>query len=172
MIEKTTITKHAQKPGILLGLSFVIFNLMFYYLNLISTNASFIGVTPYLLMIGVIMYSIKSYRDNVNNGLISLTTAVKIGIIVSAIGAIVYGIYYTIFVTLIEPDFITITLDATKEQLKITKPNLKGNELETALSIAKLIMKPILTVPITLISYSIVGTIFGTIIGLFLRKEE
>ncbi len=92
------------------------------------------GYISILTSLSFIFFGIKHFRDKLNNGLITFKNALLIGLAISLISGLVIGILDIIYVTVINPDFVTeymqYTLEGmestlTPEQLAIEKGNLE-----------------------------------------------
>lgn len=64
-----------------------------------------IGYSSMLVAMSLIYFAIRNYRDKIKEGIISFGVGMKIGLAISTMGGIVWGIYNLIFVKLIMPDF-------------------------------------------------------------------
>ena len=53
---------------------------------------------------------IRQYRDEVNGGSVDFWQAVKIGVMIGAIPAVVFGIFDAIYVEYINPDLKEVTV--------------------------------------------------------------
>lgn len=105
-----------------------------------------------------------------NHGFITLGEALKNGFLLMLIAALVYGVFYTIFVFAV-PEFIEESLDKTREVMLTQNPNFTSDQVDVAIGIAETIMKPYLAVPVTLAVYSFLGLIYSLIIGAIVQKK-
>lgn len=115
---KKTVLKYGSY-GFLVGIT--VFLLAF----LIGDNLSYsiqevIGYTSMVASLSFIYFGIKHYRDNVNNGLVSLGKAIIIGLLISIFVGIGVAIIDFIYTTVINPDFATEYLDKTLATMKET----------------------------------------------------
>ncbi len=79
--------------GIILGSISVVFQLMLFLLDMHYKNDSTAGIVALLITSGVLVYSFILFKKN-NEGYMTLSEALKIGLGVSLISAII-GIIYT-----------------------------------------------------------------------------
>ena len=108
---KKTVLKYGSY-GFLVGIT--VFLLAF----LLGDNLSYsiqevIGYTSMVASLSFIYFGIKHYRDNVNNGLVSLGKAIIIGLLISIFVGMGVAIIDYIYTTVINPDFATEYLDKT-----------------------------------------------------------
>lgn len=64
-----------------------------------------IGYTSIIVAMATVYFAIRQYRDQQNEGRLHFGTGMKIGLLISTIGGIAFGIYNAIFVTYVMPDF-------------------------------------------------------------------
>lgn len=58
------------------------------------------------------------------------------------------------------------------ENMKKQTPNLTQEQLEQGLEISKKFMSPWITIPVSMAIYSLIGLIFGAILGTIFKKER
>jgi hypothetical protein len=99
--------------GIYLGISGIIVSLVKYATGSLYTQEFYSGVIGLLLIVAFIVLGIKKYKAD-NSGFISFGQAVKIGIGVAMISALISAIYFYLLTTVIEPNFAVNTIEAQK----------------------------------------------------------
>ena len=81
------------------------------------------GYTSIFASLSFVFFGIKHFRDQLNQGTISFGKAMLIGLAISAIAGIAIGVLDIIYVTVINPDFMSeylqYTLDGMKETLSV-----------------------------------------------------
>ncbi len=85
------------------------------------------GYVTMIASLSFIFFGIKHYRDQVNNGIVSLGKGFTIGLLISTFVGFGIGIADYIYTTVINPDFATEYLDST---LKTMKANLPPEEFK------------------------------------------
>jgi hypothetical protein len=88
--------------------------------NLSYTVQEIVGYTAMIVSLSFIFFGIKHYRDNVNNGLLSLGKAILIGLLISIFVGIGVGIIDYIYTTVINPEFATEYLNNSLETMQST----------------------------------------------------
>ena len=122
-------------------------------------------------MIGVIMFGIYKFRE-ANGNKLTISEAIKVGIGISLIGAIIGIVYQMIFINLIEPDFMANMMEAQKMEMITQNPNMSQEEIDKAVSMMEKFSGPFLSAAIGLIGGLFLGLIISFIGGLILKKEE
>jgi hypothetical protein len=78
---------------------------MLFFLDMHYKNDSTAGIVSLIIMIGVLLYSFISFKKQ-NEGFLSLSEALKIGIGVSLVSALIGIVYTQILVNFLDPEKI------------------------------------------------------------------
>ena len=130
MENKTSILKYSVNPGLILGIVQILLAVIIYVIGIDQVENSWVGYFSFAAMMAVIYIYQKDYRDNQNSGFLSLGEAVKLGITISVIGAIIHALYSIIFVTMIEPEFVEDMLLKIEEKMVSESPELTDAQIE------------------------------------------
>ena len=102
-----------------------------------DSNFEFSEALGYLSMVvalSFVYFGIKNFRDQENEGTISFTKGLIIGIFISLITAIAFGIIDVIYITYINPDFTETyyneAVEEMRQQLSAAEFEVKLKELE------------------------------------------
>jgi len=68
-------------------------------------SGEIIGYSSMIVAMALIFFAVKNHRDRINEGVIGFGEAMKIGLSLSTIGGLAWGLYNFVFVTWIMPDF-------------------------------------------------------------------
>ena len=157
--------------GLILGAISVIFQLMLYFLDMHYKNDSTAGIVSLTIMVGVILYSFIQFKKS-NGGFISLSEALKIGLGVSLVSALV-GIFYTqILLNILDPDTMKKSLELSLENMRIQNPEMPQDALDTVRSIQEKMSSPIIFSAIQIIFALFFGFIISLIGGLIVKKSK
>ena len=121
-------------------------------------------VTIVVLIIGIFL-SIFLTRKN-NDGYLEFKEALKTGMLFSLIVAILYALFSYIYHNIITPDTVQYFLSIAKEEAEIL--NLKGQELENYMTMAKSFFNSYRLIPSVLFFGLIVSLLAGAI---FQKKD-
>ncbi|WP_339695711.1 DUF4199 domain-containing protein [uncultured Roseivirga sp.] len=64
-----------------------------------------VGYTSMIVAMTTVYFGMRQYRDQMNNGIITFGTGLKIGSLISVLAGIAFALYNVVFVTIIMPDF-------------------------------------------------------------------
>jgi len=152
---KQTVLKYGVY-GLLTGFIIFTLHLVFGIENLDYSTNEILGYASIFLSLSFIFFGIKHYRDHINNGVISLSKAVAIGILISLLVGLGIAIADFMYTKFINPsffsDFEQQLIDQGKEEeiIKMTSTT------------AALFM---------LVLVSIIGFIISLISGLILQRK-
>jgi len=172
----TSPSKSAVQYGVLFGLIMIVEFVISYVLNIDPTTNKAYGIVVNLinflvLPIALILVGCNNFKNKINSGFISFGEAIKIGVVICVIGALVYGIFSAVFNTIF-PEFMEEILRKTRDVMVQQNPEMSEEQLEMALSWTKKFMSPAIAIPITIVMYAFIGLIYSLIIGAIVKKER
>ena len=118
--------------GVILGSISVAFQLMLFFLDMHYKNDSTAGIVSLVLMIGVLLYSFISFKKQ-NEGFLSLSEALKIGVGASLVSALIGIVYTQVLVNFMDPDTMKKSLELSMETLRVENPEMQQEALDTAI---------------------------------------
>ena len=157
--------------GIILGLTSVLFQLMLYFFDMHYKNDTTAGIISLIIMIGILIYSFIQFKK-ANEGFISLSEALKIGLGVSLVSAIISIIYTQILINFLDPETMNKSLDLTIENMRIQNPEMPKEALESVRSIQKKMSSPLIFSAIQIIFALFFGFVISLIGGLVVKKSK
>ena len=129
--------------GIILGSISVLFQLMLFFLDMHYKNDSTAGIVSLIIMIGVLLYSLISHKK-INGGYLLLSEALKIGLGVSLVSALISIIYTQILINFLDPETMRKSLDLTMDTMRSENPEIPQEALDTARSIQEKMSSPLI----------------------------
>ncbi len=166
----TTTSQIAVKYGVLLGLTSIVANVIFYVLGMHLERSAITTSVGLLLVIGFVVYGIAQFKKE-NNFTLSLSQALKTGVGISLIAGIIGGIYLLIFAYFIEPNFTQQILEKQQEQMILQNPNMTEEQLDMAINMTKKFVTPGMLFIMGLVWSIFLGFIVSLIAGLVMKKE-
>lgn len=162
--------------GVLFGVVMVLEFVIMYIIGMKSLVETSVGpivnIANYLVLPIIFIYlGCTNYKNNINNGFMSLGESLKTGVSIAFIAALIYATFNVIF-NFIFPDFTNEMLAIIKEAMLAKKPDLTNVQLETILSMQRKFMNPFIAFPVTLAMYSFFGLIYSLIIGAIVKNEK
>lgn len=157
--------------GIILGSISVVFQLMLFLLDMHYKNDSTAGIVALLITSGVLVYSFIVFKKN-NEGFMTLSEALKIGLGVSLISAIIGIIYTQLLVNVLDPDTMQKSLELSIDNMRAQNPEIPQEALETARSIQEKMSSPLIFSAVQIIFSLFFGFIISLIGGLIVKKSR
>ncbi len=164
---KISPTNHAIKWGLILGIILIVYSLLLYFLDLTTNRA--LGWVSFLISIIIVVLGIKSFRDDINNGVISFSKAFGVGILICLFAGIVSSIFTYIQLSLISPELVDKMIELTEE--KLLERGISEDMIETQMAISKKFMTPSMMAIMSLIWFVVFGAIVSLIVAAILKKE-
>ena len=157
--------------GVILGSISVAFQLMLFFLDMHYKNDSTAGIVSLVLMIGVLLYSFISFKKQ-NEGFLSLSEALKIGIGASLVSALIGIVYTQVLVNFMDPDTMKKSLELSMETLRVENPEMPQEALDTARSMQEKMSSPLIFSAVQIIFALFIGFIISLIGGLIVKKSR
>ena len=162
--------------GVLFGVIMVLEFVIMYIIgmrSLVGTSAGVIvNIANYLVLPLLFIYlGCINYKKNLNNGFISYGEALKVGVSITFIAALIYGLFNIAF-NFIYPDFINEMISITQDDMIKQNPNITSKEMEMGIEMMKKFMNPLIVLPVTLAMYSFFGLIYSLIVGAIVKNEN
>ena len=157
--------------GIILGSISVVFQLMLFLLDMHYKNDSTAGIVALLITSGVLVYSFIVFKKN-NEGYMTLSEALKIGLGVSLISAMIGIIYTQLLVNVLDPDTMQKSLELSIDNMRAQNPEIPQEALETARSIQGKMSSPLIFSAVQIIFSLFFGFIISLIGGLIVKKSR
>ncbi len=159
----------ALKYGIFLGLISVAFAIMLFTMDLHyqrSTTNTIISIVIIVFMVVIAIYQFKKE----NSGYLTLGQALKIGLGVALIAAIISVIYTIVLFNVLDPDFMDKSFEYTKDTILEQNPNITEQQLEQNRKIQKNFAW--VAYPVILIFNLFAGFVISLIAGLIMKKTK
>ena len=157
--------------GLMLGFIYILINVALFAMGKIYNPPAYISLFSTAVMIVIIVLGIKQVKTQ-NNGFLSLGEALKMGIAIAVISAIVMVIYNLIFANFIEPQYYVRVAENAQQQIIEKYPQWSDEQVQTAVNMSKKMSGPFVTSAITIVASLFFGFIFSLIAGLIMKKTN
>ncbi|MFT5714958.1 MAG: hypothetical protein ACI9WT_001528 [Flavobacterium sp.] len=162
--------------GVLFGVIMILEFVIMYTIgmrSLVETSAGLIvNIANYLILPLVFIYlGCINYKKNLNNGFISFGEALKVGVSITFIAALIYALFNIAF-NYIYPEFINEMISINQDNMIKRNPNITNKEMEMGIAMTKKFMNPLIVLPVTLAMYSFFGLIYSLIVGAIVKNEN
>lgn len=155
--------------GIILGVIGILSHLTFYATGNLITMGWANGVVGFIALIVIIVLGIKKFKTG-NGGYLSFGQAVKIGLLISLLSAVISIIYSQIFVNFIEPDFMNQMLEVQRtawEDAQMTQ-----EQMESAEGMFETFSSPLITSLFSIVGAAFFGFVISAIAGAVMKRSQ
>ena len=168
--QKVTVGSFAKNYGLVLGLVLILISVLMYVTGLQLKGEQWPMYIYYAIFPAVIIYAISQYKKS-NANLLSLSEAIKVGLLIAVISAIVFAVYGLIFNYIIDPEFQGLAMEALRDKL-LENPNMTEELVEQQMVMIEKFSSPLLGTAIWIALSAFFGLIYSLIGGLVMKKEE
>ncbi len=171
---KKVILTYGLIAGIIVG------GLMFITIPLVERgtiefeNGMLVGYTTMVIALSLIFFGVRSYRDNYSSGVVSFWKACQVGILITLVAGIMYGLAWEIMYSKIGDGFMHQMNDSY--MTKLQAENLPAEELaskkETQAMWMELYKNPLVRFVITVLEILPIGILITLISSLLLKRKE
>ncbi len=168
--QNLTPGKFAVNYGVILGLVMIIINVITYVTGLALEGAQWPTAIYYLIFAIVIFYAIYQFKRR-NANLLSLSEALKVGVLIGVVSAIVYIIYSLIFNYIIDPDFMIQMMDVARDNMLEQNPDFTEEMVASSMKFVEMLTNPVLSSALWIALSSLFALIYAFIAGLIMKKE-
>src|SRR5690606_26274992 len=162
--------KFSVNNGLILGLLMTVIHVFMYASGIMLEGRQWPQFMYYLLFPILIIYAVSQFKKK-NANLLSLSQAIKIGLVASIISALVYSVYSLIFHYVIDPEFVNKLMEVTREKM-MENPNMTEETVDQSMQFAEKFMNPFFGVTFWIALSAIFGLIYSLIGGLIMKNEQ
>lgn len=170
---KSIVIKYGIRAFITASVLFLAGFLIGKQIDLDFNTMAVFGYASMVLSLIFVFFGIKHYRDQINDGKVSLGKAIVIGILISLFAAIGFGIVDYIYTTSINPNFAVEYKDFALAQLQdanLSAEEIKAKTEELEASMETMSSSSFLAF-IMFATVMIIGFIISLISGLILQRK-
>ncbi|AXT60184.1 DUF4199 domain-containing protein [Aquimarina sp. AD10] len=164
----TSIIKQSTKHGILQGL-LIIITTSFKDPYDLDPHWIFFYVQLFVLIIPI-SYSIYNYKK-LNSGFLKLKQAIKIGLIISLIGAIIEVFWTIIRLNIIYPDWLNYRMDINRDQMFQNNPDMSIKKINEEIEWAKKISSTYVYLAVIILNLFL-GFVISLVTGVIIYKKK
>lgn len=168
---KASIKKVMTTYGILLGIISVLINVVMYVTNNHLQPHWSVQLIGFFVFISIVVVAHKTHKKE-NDGYMKLATALKIGLGIALISAIIGVIYTYLLMNVIEPTYMDQVMEIQQEVMLENSPNMSQQQIDTAIEMSKKFSGPGIVIAFQLIAALFFGFIISLVSGLILKKEN
>jgi hypothetical protein len=152
----------------------ILFSISFVFEDAMSYSTSEIyGYVSIVLALSFVYFGVRNYRDAVNHGFVSFSKALKIGLLITLLASVTFGLINLVYTEIINPNFTNEYYTQLIENFRGSLPDeafqVKLKELESQ---KELFSNPIISLSIMALTVFIIGFIISLISGLILQRKQ
>lgn len=167
--QKPTVGKFAMNYGIILGVIMILIAVIMYVTGMSLEGVQWPQYLYYIIFPVVIFYAIGQYKKQ-NANVLSLGEALKTGVAIAAISAIIYVIYGLIFNYIIDPEFMGQMKEVVRDKM-LEAPNATQEIVDQQMKVVEMFMNPAIGSAFWIGASMLFGLIYSLIAGLVMKKE-
>ena len=168
--EKITPGKFALNYGLILGLIMIVIAVIMYVTGMPLKGEQWPQYLYYIIFPVVVIYAIGQYKKR-NGNLLTLSEAIKLGLVIGLISAIVYAIYGLVFNYIIDPEYMGLVMESVRDKL-LENPNMTEEMVDQSMVMMEKFMNPLVGTAIWIALSALFGLIYSLIGGLAMKKEQ
>ncbi len=168
--QKLTPGKFALNYGLILGLVMIAIAVVMYVTGMALELKQWPQYLYYIIFPVTVIYAISQYKKS-NGNLLRLGEAIKIGVLIGVISGLVYAVYGLIFNYIIDPEFMDLMMEATRDKM-LENPNMTEEIVDQSMAMMEKFMSPLLGTAMWIAMSAFFGLIYSLIGGLVMKKEE
>jgi len=135
------------------------------------TQESAVNWINWFITIAVIVLTIISYRKS-NEGFLSLSEALKLGLGISVIGALIAIAYTYVLVNFLDPDTIEKTLEISQNKMLDEYPEMTQEQIEQAKEMQRIFSSTGVISTMIMVFSLVFGFVVSLISGLILKRNR
>lgn len=156
--QKVSPLKTALRMGLIIGLIFIVLSLITFLLDMEDNKT--IRYLDIVIIIGGVVWAIKSHRDNDLGGFISYGRGLGIGTLSILFASIILAVYMIIYFNTINPGAIEMMEQLAEERM--IEQGMEAEDMEEAMKYTRMFMTP----PILAAGVVLWTTVIGFVVSL------
>ncbi|WP_190810741.1 DUF4199 domain-containing protein [Flagellimonas sp. S3867] len=167
---KKTVVRYGLYGAVTIWILFLIS--LFLLDNLSFTTQEILGYASMIISLGFVYFGVKHFRDKENEGRVSFKNALIIGILISLITALAFGVLDTIYAKILNPDFLVDYYDTIVEGLRNTLPPDEFEKRLAEINAEKeMFSNPVISFAFMAMTVFVIGFIISLISALILQRK-
>ncbi len=168
--QKLSLGKFAMNYGIILGLIMILISVITYVTGMALEGVQWPNWIYYVVFPITIFYAISQFKKQ-NLNILSLSQALKVGVLIGIISAIVITIYSIIFNYLIDPEFMSQMMEVARDKM-LENPQMTEEMVDQSMKFIEMFSNPAISGAFMIAMSAIFGLIYSLIGGLIMKREE
>ncbi|HLT54022.1 MAG TPA: DUF4199 domain-containing protein [Flavobacteriaceae bacterium] len=168
--QKIAPGKFSLSYGLLLGFVMIIISVISYVTGAALEGAKWPQFVYYIIFAIVIFYAVSQYKKK-NANTLSLGDALKVGVLIGVISALIAAVYNILFSYVIDPEFMDKAMEFAKEKMIEDNPNMTQEIVDQSMSVMKVFFNPFVLSAFLIAMSALFGLIYSLIAGLIMKRD-
>lgn len=160
--------KIALNFGVFLGVVSVVFSLMLFSLDMHYQGGIAVMLVSIVITLVFIVLGMLNFKK-ANNGFMSFGQALKIGVGIGLIGAVIGVLFNQVLINFIDPETMTKAMEYQRQQLEVA--GLSSDQIDAQMGMAEKFSSPLIQIGIGLVGSIILSFLVSLIPALILKKS-
>jgi hypothetical protein len=158
--------------GAVMGICLVLIALLLWLFGIDENQSIIPSLLNNIFIIGFLVYSIRLYRDNINNGFITFSESLRLGTSIAFFSSIIMAFYTFIYITYLSPDTLANMLLMTEQAVLSSNSEISEAEIDLALEMTAKFTQPHWLMILGVLSGTFVGFLYSAIISFFVKHSN
>ncbi len=168
--QKPTPGKFGLNYGIILGIVMIAISVITYVTGMALEGQQWPTYIYYIIFPVVIFYAISKFKK-ANANVLSLGGAIKLGLSIAVISALVYIVYGLIFNYVIDPEFMGQAMDVARERM-LENPDMTPEMVDQSMKFVEMFSNPLIGSAFWIAMSAFFGLIYSLIGGLVMKNNS
>jgi uncharacterized integral membrane protein len=129
------------------------------------------GIVGIIIMIAILIYAFIQFKK-INEGYLSLSEALKIGLGISLVAALIGVVYTFILTEFLDPGMMDKALDFQIEKIRMENPEITSDQIAGMREMQEKFSSPLIRSAFQIIGSLFIGFIISLIGGLIIKKSR
>jgi len=165
--QSNSVTPMAMSYGLYMGLALILNSVIFYVMGSPFSPAG--AYISYGIIIAGIAWTMHTYRENNPEAGMPYSRALGLGTLQSLFASLILAFFTFVLFKLVDPGLIDKFFTFLEEQL--LKSGTAENQVETAMTMYRKMMSPLVYSLVQVFSVTFYGFIFSLILAIFFKKQ-
>jgi hypothetical protein len=167
--KNTSVLVNALTWGVIIGLVSIVYSVILYMFDLSFNRA--LRYAGLIILIAGLALALKSYRDNVLDGILPFGKAFGLGVLIVVVSGLLGAVFTYLLYTVIDPGLQEKLLEFTADKM-LESGRVPEAQLDQALEFTKKFISPVFLTISGFIGSCLIGTIVALIMAAIFKKEE
>jgi len=164
-----SILVNALTWGVIIGLVSIVYSVFLYMINQSLNRA--LGYAGIIIIIVGLAVAMKSYRDNVLDGILPFGKAFGFGVLIAVVSGLLGAIFTYLLYQVIDPGLQEKMLEYAADKM-LESGRVPEAQLDQVLEVSKKFMSPVYLSVSGFIVSCLGGTVLSLIMAAIFKKEE